>query len=151
VTQAFRTFKPLGSCQSLSHIYLLSGCADAIAMGCLAAMVTAYRLRLPSRSGLTLQVLGVGTIAWRYWYWPVTTDHIMGPSIIAFGAAIFLFGACLPARGHYTGWTSAAFFPPADYRQTKLRNLSAAHALNRRTANVGLSCYIPQSWLGRRQ
>jgi peptidoglycan/LPS O-acetylase OafA/YrhL len=111
VTQAFRTFKPLGSCQSLSHIYLLSGCADAIAMGCLAAMVTAYRLRLPSRSGLTLQVLGVGTIAWRYWYWPVTTDHIMGPSIIAFGAAIFLFGACLPARGHYTGWTSAAFFP----------------------------------------
>ncbi|HEY8334277.1 acyltransferase [Achromobacter sp.] len=76
-------------------LYLWSGCADAIAMGCLAALLADYlgKTTWPFWAGAVLRWTGLGLIIWRHFAYLLTADFILGPSIIAFGAALFLVGA----------------------------------------------------------
>jgi peptidoglycan/LPS O-acetylase OafA/YrhL len=73
-------------------IYQWAGCADAIAMGCLAAIL-AHHAKSVSPSLRLLPWSGLALIVWQYLCYPVTEFYVYGPSIIALCAAMFLFGA----------------------------------------------------------
>jgi peptidoglycan/LPS O-acetylase OafA/YrhL len=83
-----------------SNIYYWSGCADAIAMGCLVALGvrrTRNAQQMPWL-GATLRWSGLVLIAWRYISMSIGDDFVFGPSVIAFGAATYLLGAVLSAE-----------------------------------------------------
>jgi peptidoglycan/LPS O-acetylase OafA/YrhL len=75
-------------------LYYFSTCADAIAMGCLAAL-SLVRLRRSAPLGMLLMCGGFTVVAARYLSATVTDDLAFGPTVIAFGAAAFLAGASL--------------------------------------------------------
>jgi peptidoglycan/LPS O-acetylase OafA/YrhL len=75
-------------------LYYFSTCADAIAMGCLAALILA-RLRRSAPLGTLLMWGGLAVMTARYLSATVTDDIALGPTIISFGAACFLVGASL--------------------------------------------------------
>jgi len=58
-----------------------------------------------------MQAFGLGIIVWRYFYAQITVDHIIGPSVVALGAAIFLLGAGVSAHVANVSRIRAAFFP----------------------------------------
>jgi peptidoglycan/LPS O-acetylase OafA/YrhL len=80
----------------LSDLYYFSTCADAIAMGCLAALVLA-RLRRSATATLGMLLMGGGfaLMMARYLAAAVTDDIAFGPTVISFGGAAFLVGASL--------------------------------------------------------
>jgi peptidoglycan/LPS O-acetylase OafA/YrhL len=85
---------------TLTNIYYWSGCADAIAMGCLTALVSS-RMRDARQTpwiGAALRWSGLALIAWRYFSMPIQRDFVFGPSIIALGAATCLLGAVLSGK-----------------------------------------------------
>jgi peptidoglycan/LPS O-acetylase OafA/YrhL len=75
-------------------LYFFSTCADAIAMGCLAALVVA---RLPRSELLGMLLMGGGfaLMAARYVSAPIKDTLAFGPTIISLGGACFLVGASL--------------------------------------------------------
>jgi peptidoglycan/LPS O-acetylase OafA/YrhL len=75
-------------------LYFFSTCADAIATGCLAALVVA---RLPRSELLGMLLMGGGfaLMAARYISAPITDTLAFGPTIISLGGACFLVGASL--------------------------------------------------------
>jgi peptidoglycan/LPS O-acetylase OafA/YrhL len=75
-----------------SDLYYFSTCADAIAMGCLAALVLA-RLRRSATLGMLLMGGGFALVMARYLATAVTDDVAFGPTVISFGGAAFLVGA----------------------------------------------------------
>jgi peptidoglycan/LPS O-acetylase OafA/YrhL len=79
-----------------SDLYYFSTCADAIAMGCLAALIL-VRLHRSVPLGTLLMCGGFAVMMARYLSATVTDDLAFGPTVIAFGAAAFLVGASLAA------------------------------------------------------
>jgi peptidoglycan/LPS O-acetylase OafA/YrhL len=74
--------------------YFLSGTADAIAIGCLTALlVNETRPKPPPWYPLALRAIGFVIIGVIYFFVPVQVHYTLGPSIIACGAGIYLFGA----------------------------------------------------------
>ena len=77
------------------NLYYFSTCADAIAMGCLAALSLGAATPLQRPLGMLLMCGGFTVVAARYLSATVTDDLAFGPTVIAFGAAAFLVGASL--------------------------------------------------------
>lgn len=92
-------------------IYNWSGCADALALGCLAALIAdRFRwARLPQWPGAALRWLGVGLIAFEYFHQSIEADFAFGPSFIALGAALCLIGTSKSSR------TGLALFRPVGF------------------------------------
>jgi peptidoglycan/LPS O-acetylase OafA/YrhL len=80
-------------------IYLWSGCADAIAMGCLVALLAHHKKDVSGALRLVCRLIGLGVMLWQYIFYSIGEFFIFGPSIIALGAALFLFGSLVPQKG----------------------------------------------------
>lgn len=77
-------------------LYYLTGCADALALGCLTAIVldsSVVQRRRRRWFADALKLLGLVVIAGSCFLGNVTVNFRIGPSIVAFGAALFVLGA----------------------------------------------------------
>lgn len=90
--------------------YLWTGTADAIAIGCLTAMlVNRIQPGLPPWYPFAIRAIGLVTIGVIYFFVPVQVHYTLGPSIIACGTGIYLFGAA------QSGSPRLRFFWPLEF------------------------------------
>lgn len=83
---------PFARSDGMSAIFSWLGCADAISIGCLAA-VLAHRCKIaPGLLSATVMLFGLCLITFQYFAHPVEDNYVFGPTLIALGAALFLFG-----------------------------------------------------------
>jgi peptidoglycan/LPS O-acetylase OafA/YrhL len=82
-------------------LFYWSGCADSLAVGCLTALFMSAIPRWPNRwIGDATKILGMCIIIGCCFLGNVTENFRFGPSIVAGGAALFVFGARAGSRGN---------------------------------------------------